>query len=159
VDTLKFLRLHIQEEGFNADGLALLDLIYEKMPGAQGLVLQGAFNPNRKVQEVSNRDPPRLIYELECVTLLDPEIGFYEELTKLTQERVEPPSGPMMDPQLLPGQEDFEKIMRYEGHLERQFERKLKQLVVWRQVNGQGCDEEAMQPRLTGRRGDGDDAM
>jgi hypothetical protein len=33
--------------------------------------------------------------------------------------------------------EDFEKLIRYEAHLERQFERKLQQFVAWRRAKGE----------------------
>ena len=36
------------------------------------------------------------------------------------------------DSQLIPAEEDMERILRYEAALERQFERKLQQLVAWR---------------------------
>jgi len=42
-----------------------------------------------------------------------------------------------MDSQLIPSQEDLRKIMDYEGALERQFERKLQQLVAWRRAKGE----------------------
>lgn len=47
----------------------------------------------------------------------------------------------------MPG-EVLHRIMRYESHLERQFERKLQQLVAWRRAKGEqhtptGSDKEA----------------
>ncbi len=42
-----------------------------------------------------------------------------------------------MDSQLIPSQEDLSKIMDYEAALEKQFERKLQQLVAWRRAKGE----------------------
>ena len=49
--------------------------------------------------------------------------------------------------EVMPG-EVLDRIMRYEAHLERQFERKLQQLVAWRRAKGEpafpaGSDRQA----------------
>jgi hypothetical protein len=51
----------------------------------------------------------------------------------------------MKDAQLLPGERDLEKIMRYEAALELQSERKLQQLVSWRREKREGGEMEAPQ--------------
>ena len=63
---------------------------------------------------------------------------------QLTRERDEQLTEPRKDAQLLPRQKDVEKIMRYEAALERQFERKLQQLVAWRKENAQGGEKETV---------------
>jgi hypothetical protein len=45
---------------------------------------------------------------------------------------------------LLPRQKDLEKIMRYEAALERQFERKLPQLIAWRKDRGESGKKETV---------------
>jgi hypothetical protein len=47
----------------------------------------------------------------------------------------------MKDLRLLPSRGDVRKISRYEAHLERQFERKLRQLVAWRRAKGEAAFE------------------
>jgi hypothetical protein len=56
----------------------------------------------------------------------------------------------MKDSQLLPRQKDLEKIVRYEAALERQFERKLQQLVAWRREKGKSGEKQAAQGRAGG---------
>ena len=43
----------------------------------------------------------------------------------------------LMASHLIPSQEDLSKIMDYEAALERQFERKLQQLLAWRRAKGE----------------------
>ena len=72
------------------------------------------------------------------VRQLDSEIESFERLAELTRERDERLTDPMKEAQLLPHQEDMEKIMRSEAALEPQFERKLQQWVAWRREKGEG---------------------
>jgi hypothetical protein len=48
-------------------------------------------------------------------------------------EVTEPPK----DTLLIPSKEDLDMIMRYETALERQFARKVQQLVAWRRAKGE----------------------
>jgi hypothetical protein len=142
--TLNNLRKLVQTEGFVALGLTYLDLVYRKTPGLDGRSLRITFGDFQKEQEAgdgalqeSNRG--------SFVKDLDLEIESFERLARLTQERVERLTEPMKDAQLLPGQKDLRKIMRYEAALERQFEHKLQQLVAWRREKGAGGEKEAAQ--------------
>ena len=54
------------------------------------------------------------------------------------------------DSQLIPAEEDMERILRYETALERQFERKLQQLVAWRREKKEGMDKSISKQRAGG---------
>ena len=43
--------------------------------------------------------------------------------------------------ELIPAEDDRERILRYETALERQFERKLQQLVAWRREKVEAIDK------------------
>jgi hypothetical protein len=141
---LKGLRALVQTEGFVALGLELLDGLYGKTPGLNGLLLRVYFQRYQEEQEAGDgalQERNRGSF----VKRLDPEIESFERLAQLNQERDERLTEPMKDAQLLPGQQDLEKIMRYEAALERHFERKLQQLVSWRREKREGGEKEAPQ--------------
>ncbi len=150
LSALKELRALVLAHGFEASAIGILELVYGKTPGVAGLWLQMRFNHFKKEQEAAGgalQKPSCLCFVFED---LDPEIESFERLAQLTRERVEQLTEPMNDAQLLPGQKELEKIVRYEAALERQFERKLQQLVAWRREKGEGGEKEAPQPREGG---------
>jgi len=137
---LKALRALVQREGFVASAVAFLDAVYGKTPGLNGFLLRVYFAKYQKEQEAGDgalQERNRGLF----VKRLDPEIESFERLAQLNQERDERLTEPMKDAQLLPGQQDLEKIMRYEAALERQFERKLQQLVSWRREKREGGEK------------------
>ena len=95
----------------------------------------------QEAEDLTAQDSDRQAFLLH----LETEIMHFEKLFRLTTEGVKPLTEPMKDAQLLPGQKDLRKIMRYEAALERQFEHKLQQLVAWRREKGAGGEKEAAQ--------------
>ena len=70
---------------------------------------------------------------------LNAEINSFEKLAKLYEEKEEHISGCQSNALLLPEPENMERILRYEAALERQFERKVQQLVSWRRAKGEAA--------------------
>jgi hypothetical protein len=152
LEMLKLLRQLVQTRGFEADGLAAIDLIYGKMPDVYGLALQLTFKCFQKDQEAGD-DVLRGVDQFMFEKLVDREVDSFEGLAQLTRERDERLTEPRKDAQLLPRQKDLEKIMRYEASLERLYERKLQQLVAWRKEKGEGGKMDAAQGGAGGRAG------
>lgn len=140
LEALKDLRELVTSEGFQEDGLKILDVVYGGKPGLAALMLKASFESCRKQQEAGDADVQRMIRE-SFMEKLDAEIEAFQRLARLTEENNERLTEPMKDAQLLPCQEDLDKIMRYEAALERQFERKLQQLVAWRREKEEGIDK------------------
>jgi hypothetical protein len=149
LDGLKLLREVVQMEGFREYALDHLDLVYGKTPGVAGLSLKATFQIFQKEQVAGHGALMKMNREL-FVMQLDREIESFERLARLTRERDERLTEPMKDAQLLPRRKDLEKIMRYEVALERQFERKLQQLVAWRREKGEGGEKGAPKRRAGG---------
>lgn len=151
---LKGVRYLVQTEGFVASGLRYLNSVYGKLASLDGSLLRADFERFQKEQEAGG-GAHQESNQGSFVKDLDREIESFERLGRLYQERVERLTEPMKEAQLLPRQQDLEKIVRYEAALERQFERKLQQLVAWRREKGEGGEKEAAQ----GRAGGHDEAM
>ena len=154
LDSLKHLRALVETEGFVASGLVFLVGVYGKTPGLEGALLRKKFEEFQKEQEAGDGALQKG-HRAWFVKELDPEIESFERLAQLNQERDERLTEPMKDAQLLPGQQDLEKIMRYEAALERQFERKLQQIVSWRREKREGGEREAPQGPAGGQQGNG----
>ena len=140
LESLKDLRELVQMAGFEEDGLQILELVYGGKPGIAAVTLKASFESYRKQQEAGDADALNMGREL-FMEKLDAEIEAFQRLARLTEENNERLTEPMKDAQLLPCQEDLEKIMRYEAALERQFERKLQQLVAWRRARKEGSEK------------------
>jgi hypothetical protein len=106
----------------------------------------------QKLSELEARSVEEMAPQLFAI-LLDQQIEFFEGLDRPFRERSEQLTEPMKDAQLLPRRKDLEKIMRYEAALERQFERKLQQLVSWRREKRDGGEMEAPQGAAGGQDG------
>ncbi len=76
----------------------------------------------------------------EVVELLDDQIKHFEKLARLFLQKECEVYPCEDDAQLLPKQEDLDRVIRYESHLERLLERKLQQLVAWRRVKAEGSE-------------------
>lgn len=153
---LKGLRDLVNTKGFVESGYDIIVWVYGKTPAvtADGYPLLKVFTKlytKQEAEDLTAQDSDRQAFLLH----LETEIMHFEKLFRLTTERVKPLTEPMKDAQLLPRQKDLEKIVRYEAALERQFERKLQQLVAWRREKGEGGEKEAPQPREGGH----DEAM
>jgi hypothetical protein len=87
-------------------------------------------------------DPVRYSPEIErfrrpFFEILAREIASFRKLAELHKARGVKVTEALTDSQLIPSQEDLKKIMDYEAALERQFERKVQQLVAWRRSKGE----------------------
>jgi hypothetical protein len=142
LEALKGVQALVQTQGFVAMGLQLPNGVYGTTPGMQGSYLRKRFEEYQKEQEAGDGALQKSHRE-SFVKELEPEIESFERLAQSSQERDERLTEPMKDALLLPSQEDLEKIIRYEAALERQFERKLQQLVSWRGEKRDSGEEEA----------------
>ncbi len=141
---LTTLRASVEKEGFTEAGFKFLKAVYGDEPGPTGFLLQHYFGSY--VKEQQGGDPALQEQNRKrFLGRLDPEIESFERLGQLDLDRNGPLTEPMKDAQLLPDQQDLEKIMRYEAAIERQFERKLQQLVSWRREKRDGGEMEAPQ--------------
>lgn len=172
VKQLTDLKLSIQNVGFRKDARGLLDRAYgigavvgECAPNqymypilraaldSQGLVVGGCA-PERYKYLVNlfdeccahpengrseGQESQRRVFLHE----LDSEIASLRELVKKDHETVEGPPE-VQDAKLLLPQEHLDRIVRYEAHLERQFETKVAMLVSWRRAKGEAVGTEAL---------------
>jgi hypothetical protein len=127
LEFLEVLRHLVETEGFREEDSRMLTMVYGKTPSYTGRYLTSMFKRGQEgAKDESGQDSgevegTRRVF-LETLTR---EIASYLKLAEL------------MDSQLIPSQEDLRKIMDYEAALERQFERKLQQLVAWRRAKGE----------------------
>lgn len=147
LDDLRLLRDQVKTEGFRKEGLQILEMIYGSSGGVEGFFLKAHFKAYLELQEKQEQiedEEAQRMRRMMFLARLDSEISSFEKLCQLALERNVNPTDSMKDAQLLPSQEDLEKIMRYETHLERQFERKLQQLVSWRRLDREGTIEKSV---------------
>ncbi|MGO8734943.1 MAG: hypothetical protein ACLQVM_19365 [Terriglobia bacterium] len=117
----------------------MLKAVYGEKPSYTGRHLTGMFNRGREgAKDESGKDSgevegTRRVF-LETLTR---EIASYRKLGQLHHAKDVEVTEPLLDSQLIPSQEDLGKIMDYEAALEKQFERKLQQLVAWRRAKGE----------------------
>ncbi len=117
----------------------MLKAVYGEKPSYTGRYLTSMFNRGREgAKDESGKDTgevegTRRVF-LETLTR---EIASYRKLAELHHAKDVEVTEPLMDSQPIPSQEDLSGIMAYEAALERQFERKLQQLVAWRRAKGE----------------------
>jgi hypothetical protein len=85
------------------------------------------------IHDLDKQPPETQAYRSEYfLKALEKEIRYYEREFELYRRlELEVPQE-MSDAQLIPPSEDLDRIIRCEGFLERQIERKLLQLYEWR---------------------------
>jgi len=145
LDFLEVLKDSVETEGFREGDSRMLTVVYGKTPSYMGRRLTGLFNRGREgAKDESGKDcgaveTTRRIF-LEALTR---EIASFRKLAELHYAKDVEVTEPLMDSHLIASQEDLRKIIDYEAALERQFERKLQQLVAWRRAKGEpGTSEE-----------------
>jgi hypothetical protein len=117
----------------------MLTVVYGKTPSYTGRYLTGLFDSGRegaKDESGKDRGDVETTRRLFLETLAR-EIASFRKLAELHHAKDVEVTEPLMDSQLIPSQEDLSKIMDYEAALEKQFERKLQQLVAWRRAKGE----------------------
>ena len=127
---------NVEKEGFCPEGLKMLETVYGPSPGVTGLAL--IFEYKTHLESRGDDSQPQSHEERKAAregflkNLQDEIEAFlaHAKAMKLAQDIPLPES--IKHAELIPAEQDMERILRYETALERQFERKLQQLVAWR---------------------------
>jgi hypothetical protein len=115
-------------EDFDEAGMETLKTLYGPEPGVAGSTLLARYEQFRR--EEKGADGAKRARNREVFRkALDDEINFYVRVNRLMH-------GGRKEQGIFP-YDDMDKVMRYEAHLERQFERKVQQLVAWRRFKGE----------------------
>ncbi len=126
---LNTIRENHLRDGFTLDQTGFLKLIFGPSCLANDLLI--SYETCRLDFEKQPRDTQQYRSEY-FLKALEREIGYYEREFQLYRRlELEAPQE-MSDAQLIPPSEDLDRIIRCEGFLERQIERKLLQLYEWR---------------------------
>jgi hypothetical protein len=141
LELLRSLRVGVEREGFTPQGLEVLQTVYGSSPGVAGVGLISQYKAQLESLESEaqtegeeERNAARQSYQES----LDREIeAFAVHARALQLVKNMPLPQAVKDSQLIPAEEEMEKILRYETALERQFERKLQQLIAWRRAKGE----------------------
>ena len=139
IDLLEALKHSVEIEYFDKEDSRPLELVYGENPGYMGKYLAELFYSamqwvkDETVKYSEKIEMPRRL----ILQTLTREIASFRKLGKLYDARDVKVTQPLIDSQLIPSQDDLRKIMDYEAGLERQFERKLQQLVAWRRSKGE----------------------
>jgi len=145
IDLLENVKRSVETEGFVEEDSWPLKTVYGEKPGYTGRYLMDLFDSAPKwVKEDSVRYSEKVeVARRPLLKALTREIASFRKLAELHNARDVKVTEGLMDSQLIPSQEDLRKIMEYEAALERQFERKLQQLVAWRRSKGEvsGTDD------------------
>jgi len=140
IESLEVLKQSVETNGFREKDSQFLQVVYGQKPSYTGRYLTILFDTGREgAKDESGKDREkaetnRRIF-LEALTK---EIASFRKLAELHYAKDVEVTEPLMDSHLIPSQKDLSKIMEYETALERQFERKLQQLVAWRRAKGEG---------------------
>lgn len=124
LDTVRSIHLR---DGFSGNDSRTFNLIFGPEASCLGIELVAAYESCRLDFEKQPQDTQEYRREY-FLKALDEEISYFEkEFLLYLQREVEVP-GEMSDAQLLPPTEDLDRIIRYEGHIERLIEHKVQQL-------------------------------
>jgi hypothetical protein len=139
IGLLEDLKHSVETEGFAEGEFWRVQAVYGEKPSYKGRYLMNLLDRAPKWVE---GDPVRYNPEVEVsrgpiLKTLTREITLFQKLADLHNASDDKAAEALMDGQLIPSQEDLRKIMEYEAALERQFERKLQQLVAWRRSKGE----------------------
>lgn len=151
LELLQSLRVGVEREGFTPQGLEVLTTVYGSSPGVTGagLILRYKAQLERpKCEAQTEGEEERGAARESFQESLSREIeAFAVRARALELAKNMPLPQAVKDSQLIPAEEDMERILRYETALERQFERKLQQLVAWRREKKEGIDRSTSKPR------------
>jgi len=135
----------IEAEGFQKDNRVFLECVYGREGTLRSRHMTSQFDKCCNHPQ-AGRSAEQEVQRKAFVRELDEQIGRYGRLFELYQARDFETTQSMQDAQLVLTQEDLDKIMRYEAALERQFERKLQQLVAWRRASREPAAVEGAAP-------------
>jgi hypothetical protein len=138
-ESLQALKYSVESKGFKEEDSFLLKLVYGEKACYKGRYLINLFNRGcEEAQDESGKSSDEVETTRRVfLETLDKEIASFSKLAELHYARDVEVTEPLKDSHLIPSQEDLDKIMRYEAALERQFERKVQQLVAWRRAKGE----------------------
>jgi hypothetical protein len=138
-ESLQALKYSVESKGFREHDSFFLKLVYGEKPCYKGRHLTNLFNDGCKRAKDENGKSSDEVEGTRRAFLetLAEEIASFRKLAELHYARDVEVTEPLKDSHLIPSQEDLDKIMRYEAALERQFERKVQQLVAWRRAEGE----------------------
>jgi hypothetical protein len=138
INLLEILKNSVETEGFAEEDSWPLKTVYGEKPGSTGRYLMELFGNAQWVKEESVKYSPEIeVVRRPFLDTLTKEIAFFRKLAELYDAENQKINEALINSQLILAEEDLRKIMDYEAALERQFERKLQQLVAWRRSKGE----------------------
>jgi len=139
IGLLEDLKHSVETEGFAEEEFWRVKAVYGEKPSNTGGYLMDLLDrAPRWVKEESVKYSEEVeVFRRPILETLTREIAFFRKMAELHNAGDAKVTEALMDSQLIPSQEDLRKIMEYEAALERQFERKLQQLVAWRRSKEQ----------------------
>lgn len=143
LDNLHEMREQVAAGHLNADGAEYFTLLYGKTPSPQGIILTSRFEVLAKRFESGDLEET---IRVDFLADLDAEISAYEGQQELYEaEHAENPV--RQDADLMLPDEDMDKVIRYEAHLEDQIERKLRQFYARRRESAISAEPGATSAR------------
>jgi hypothetical protein len=139
LELLLSVKAKMEKEGFSPQGFELLQTVYgDSSPGVTGtgLLLQYKAELDAQKPGADSRDDyEKGAARARFLEALDRDIrAFSSHLKAMLLAPTTPLPEPLLDSLLLLPQDELDKIMRYETHLERQFQLLLQRLMSWRKV-------------------------
>ncbi len=132
VRALKLLRVETSRVGFTQEQQSLLRTVYGRTPGLAGALVLAAharcLNPEGASPEGQQARRQEFLRQVEG------EIAAFERLAELDRERQPEITEARKDAEMLPEPKEVETLVRYEAALGTQFDRRLQQLIAWRQA-------------------------
>lgn len=146
--SLRSLKFSVETGGFKEEHSLFLKAVYGEKASSTGKYLSALFKRGCEEAKDESGETSASVETTRQAFLekLDKEIASFSTLAELHYARDVEVTEPLKDSHLIPSQEDLEKIMRYEAALERQFERKVQQLVAWWRAQGEGPPGEIPEP-------------
>ncbi len=139
LDGLRSAQQEVKKGIFSEDTLESLRVIFGNDPSMKPRFLLSEYEECCSHPEGGKSKDLR---ETRAVVLgeIEARIANFEEILHLIEEREFQVEPSVEEARLLLGAENVDRIVRYESHLERLFERKLQQLVAWRRVKAEGSE-------------------
>jgi hypothetical protein len=139
LELLLSVKAKVEKEGFSPQGFELLQTVYgDSSPGVTGSGLLSQYKAELDAQKPgadSRDDYEKGAARARFLEALGRDIrAFSSQLEAILLARTTPLPEPLLDSLLLLPQDELDKIMRYETHLERQFQGLLQRLMSWRKV-------------------------
>jgi hypothetical protein len=147
ISILQALKNSVETGGFKEEHSNFLRAVYGEKANSTGRYLSSLFKKGceeAKDESGESSGTAETTRQLFLETLAQ-EIAPFSKLAELRYARDVEVTEPLKDSHIIPSQEDMDKIMRYEAALERQFERKVQQLVAWRRAKREDSPGEILE--------------